>query len=100
MGSEEISNAVDWARQMRLLLSPKQILTEDGYIYQDFFKPDKVSDISNWLHDSPVCDLKESLHDLKLYKPVKYNRSYCIASQHRTANLGNPITEDNLVCRL
>ncbi|KAL6064464.1 HTH myb-type domain-containing protein [Balamuthia mandrillaris] len=32
----------EWARQMRLLFTPKDMITEDGYLKEDYFKPKKT----------------------------------------------------------
>ena len=38
---------MQWVKDMRKLLSPPEMINEDGTVNQDFFKPKKVFLVSN-----------------------------------------------------
>jgi hypothetical protein len=42
VSSSEAEERVQWARDMRRLLSPPDMLLADGSVNQEFFKPKKV----------------------------------------------------------
>lgn len=100
--NEETSAAVDWARQMRLQLSPKQILTDDGYINQEFFKPDKVSVKDNLIlpQSSLVCDEPDFLEILTFQELGGCGRSN--SDSHKCCNTApvKYITQGTICCRL